>query len=140
MKKSKKYYATFDRNGTEDEIIIHTPQGRPMLSVAFWDEQFLEPDDPEWVAIDQKKADAMLIVNALNAYPRSSPKKTTNDDKAFIVEAITYTIKEIDYWHRDVFIEGEEKHPLHSNWAHAYSKLRTARDILSARSRGRKPV
>jgi hypothetical protein len=140
MTKRKQYYAEFDRNGTEDEIIIYTPQGRPMLSVAFWDEPYRDADDPVRLEADQKKADAMLIINALNAYSRGTPKETTNDDKALIVEAITYTMKEIDFWYRDLLIEGEEKHPLDANWAHAYSKLRTARDILSARSRRRKPV
>jgi hypothetical protein len=55
------YYATLDRNGTEDEITIHAPDGRRMLCVAFWDED----DIPD---ADQLKADAMLIVKALNAY------------------------------------------------------------------------
>jgi hypothetical protein len=132
MTKRKQYYGEFDRNGTEDEIIIYTPQGRPMLSVAFWDEQYRDANDPVRLEADQKKADAMLIINALNAYPRSSSKKMTKDDKAFVVEAITYTIKEINYQHRDVLVEGEEKHPLDANWAHAYSKLSAARDIVLA--------
>jgi hypothetical protein len=140
MTKRKKYYATFDRNGTEDEIIIYTPEGRAMLSVAFWDEPYRDADDPVRLESEQKKADAMLIINALNEFRRSSSKKMTKDDKAFVVEAITYTIKEINYQHRDVLVEGEEKHPLDANWAHAYSKLRTARDILSASSHRRKPV
>ena len=61
MKNKKKYYATLGLNGTEDEIIIFTPTGRPMLSVAFWDE-------PHNLDAEQKKADAILICNALNAY------------------------------------------------------------------------
>jgi hypothetical protein len=59
--KHKCYYATLDRNGTEDEITIFTPDGRRMLCVAFWDE-------PDIASAAQLKDDALLIVNALNAY------------------------------------------------------------------------
>ena len=65
-----RYYATLDRNGTEDEIVIHTPEGRPMLSVAFWDDEGPDEDgnpDPLKASADQIKADAALIVQALNA-------------------------------------------------------------------------
>jgi len=55
------YHATIDRNGTEDELTIHTPEGRPMLCVEFWDE-------PDSVTAQQLKKDALLIVKALNAY------------------------------------------------------------------------
>jgi hypothetical protein len=65
-----KYYATLDRNGTEDEITIFTPDGRRMLCVAFWDE-------PDIASAGQLKADAVLIVNALNAYRPKVAKKTT---------------------------------------------------------------
>jgi hypothetical protein len=66
-KKRKEYYATLDRNGTEDEITIYTPDGRAMLCVGFWDENAW--DDGQENA-DQLKADAVLIVDALNAYRR----------------------------------------------------------------------
>jgi hypothetical protein len=76
MTKRKQYYATFDRNGTEDEIVLYTPEGRAMLSVAFWDEPYRDKHDPNQLAIDQKKADAALILNALNAY---KPKGIKNN-------------------------------------------------------------
>lgn len=60
------YSATLSRNGTEDEITIYTPRGRPMLCVAFWDRE--DDDDPLREHADQLKADALLIVKALNAY------------------------------------------------------------------------
>lgn len=63
MTKRKRYYATVDRNGTEDEITIHAPDGNCMAFIWLWD----EPDCPE---AKRKKADATLIVNALNAYRR----------------------------------------------------------------------
>lgn len=76
MTKSWKYHATLDRNGTEDEIIIYTPQGRAMLSVAFWDEPYRHKKDPVRPEAEQKKADAMLIVDALNAYkPRRAKRR-----------------------------------------------------------------
>jgi hypothetical protein len=61
-----KYYATLDRNGTEDEITIITPEGRAMLCVGFWDAEW--DDDPLKHNADQLKADALLIVDALNSY------------------------------------------------------------------------
>lgn len=70
MTKRKSYYATQRRNGTEDEITIYTPGGRQMLCVGFWDAEW--DDDPVKHDAEQLKADAMLIVNALNAYRRKS--------------------------------------------------------------------
>ena len=32
------YYATQDRNGTEDEITIHAPDGRPLAVIQYWEE------------------------------------------------------------------------------------------------------
>jgi hypothetical protein len=69
---TKKYYATTCRNGTEDEIIIHAPDGREMLCVGFWDAEW--DDDPMKHNADQLKADALLIVNALNAYAKKPPR------------------------------------------------------------------
>lgn len=65
MTEHNRYYATQDRNGTEDEITIYTPEGRRMLCVAFWDKD--EWDDGQEDA-GQIKADVEMIVNALNAY------------------------------------------------------------------------
>src|SRR4051812_30580082 len=62
----REYYSTQDRNGTEDEITIYTPDGRPMLCVGFWDVEHVE--DPANDNPDQVKADALLIVDALNIY------------------------------------------------------------------------
>jgi hypothetical protein len=67
----KEYYATLDRNGTEDEITLYTPEGRRMLCVSFWD----EADIPE---AGQFKADAGLIVEALNAYHRPAVGKDSS--------------------------------------------------------------
>ena len=55
------YYHTQDRNGTEDEILIHAPDGTEMACIWFWDQ-----GDERSAAI---KADAQLIVDAINAYP-----------------------------------------------------------------------
>lgn len=48
------YHLSRDKNGTEDEIRIHAPDGRIMASIFFWDES------------EQAEADARLIVEALN--------------------------------------------------------------------------
>ena len=69
---SKAYYWTLDRNGTEDEITIYTPEDRPMLCVAFWDKNAW--DDGQENA-PQLKADAQLIVDALNAYRKGRRKR-----------------------------------------------------------------
>jgi hypothetical protein len=66
MPDQKQYYAARSRNGTEDEITIYTPDDRSMLCVAFWDRE--DDDDPLGEHADQLKADAELIVNALNSY------------------------------------------------------------------------
>lgn len=61
MTKRKKYYLSLDRNGTEDEITIHAPNGRGIAFIWFW-------DDAECVEAAQKHRDAKLIVDALNAF------------------------------------------------------------------------
>ena len=64
------YHASLGRNGTEDEITIRAPDGRALAQIWFWDE---EPDQPG-VGDQQAKADAQLLVAALNAYrARSGP-------------------------------------------------------------------
>lgn len=62
---SKEYYWTLDRNSTEDEITIYTPDDRAMLCVAFWDKNAW--DDGQENA-PQLKSDAQLIVDARNGY------------------------------------------------------------------------
>lgn len=71
---TKNYYWTQGRNGTEDEITIYTPDDRPMLCVAFWDKR--DCDDGQENA-PELKADAQLIVDALNAYQRNTTTKPT---------------------------------------------------------------
>jgi hypothetical protein len=68
MANRKPYYATLDRNGTEDEITLYNPDGRRMLCVAFWDE-------PDIVSSAVLKADALLIVDALNTYKERYPRQ-----------------------------------------------------------------
>lgn len=70
MTRRKGYYSTHCRNGTEDEITLHTPKGRPMLCVGCWDAEW--DDDPIKHDADQLKADAALIVDAVNAYRDAS--------------------------------------------------------------------
>ena len=59
----KGYYATYRRNGTEDEFIIHRPNGDEMAFRQFWD----EPDTN-----DGERAEKIVehIVAALNAYKK----------------------------------------------------------------------
>ena len=64
MSKRKRYYATLDRNGTEDEITIRTPDGREMAFMQFW--EYFNGERTE--GAKQAEADAELIVKALNAY------------------------------------------------------------------------
>ena len=66
----KKFYADQSRNGTEDEITIYTPDGRAMLCVGFWDAE--HDDDPSKHNADQIKADATLIVEALNSHRKAA--------------------------------------------------------------------
>jgi hypothetical protein len=63
-KKDKCYYATLAREAAMDELTIHAPDGRPMASILFWDED----DEVAKPAADRAKADTDLIVKALNAY------------------------------------------------------------------------
>ena len=69
MTKRNNYYTTRRRNGTEDEITLHSPTGRAMLCVAFWDAEY--DNDPAKLNADQLKADAERIVTALNANRRT---------------------------------------------------------------------
>lgn len=64
MTKRKKYYVTIDRNGTEDELCVHAPDGRIMASTQTWHD--VDTDG-------QAQADIKLIVDALNAYKREAP-------------------------------------------------------------------
>lgn len=66
MTKQKRYYTTQDRNGTEDEITIRTPDGKSMAFLWFWDEQ----DEAAKPQADRAKADAWLIVEALNDHQK----------------------------------------------------------------------
>jgi hypothetical protein len=70
---TKAYYWTLGCNGTEDEITIYTPDDREMLCVGFWDRKAW--DDGQENA-PQLKADAQLIVDALNAYRQGRRKRT----------------------------------------------------------------
>lgn len=83
------YYATLDRNGTEDEITIYTPDGRAMLCVGFWDAEWGNEEGMAIVEHDaaQIKADAELIVKALNAYRPRKPKKQLTDYERAIAKA-----------------------------------------------------
>jgi hypothetical protein len=67
-RRSRKYYATLDRNGTEDEITITSPAGEELAYIWFW-------DDPESTYVPQAMVDAMLMVNALNAYKPKAARK-----------------------------------------------------------------
>jgi hypothetical protein len=70
MTTRKPYYLMLAREAAMDEITIHAPNGRPMASIAFWDED----DEFATPAADRAKADAELIIKALNAYrPRKPP-------------------------------------------------------------------
>lgn len=63
------YHASQDRNGTEDEITIHAPDGREMAHIWFWDE---EHDLGDAIAGPEAKVDGQHIVAALNAYASRS--------------------------------------------------------------------
>ncbi len=80
MKKRKRYQAVQSRNGTEDEITIYTPAGRAMLCFGFWDAEY--DNDPAKLNADQLRADATLIVDALNAYRRISTASLLKTVKA----------------------------------------------------------
>ena len=58
------YHTSQRRNGTEDEIIIHGPDGRHMAYIWFWEKGW----DGPGVGDKTAKADARRIINALNAY------------------------------------------------------------------------
>jgi hypothetical protein len=63
-RKRTRSYATLDRNGTEDEIAFHAPDGRKLAFIWFWDEEYDQPG----VGDKEAKMDAQLILNALNVY------------------------------------------------------------------------
>lgn len=60
MTAEPQYHATLDRNGTEDEVTIHAPDGRPMAIIQFW--------ASEMEGAARTGENARLIVDALNAY------------------------------------------------------------------------
>jgi hypothetical protein len=100
----KRYHATLDRNGTEDEITIYTPEGRPMLCVGFWDayddEDLNKPD------VDQLKADAVLIVEALNTFEKARRWRRTLNAAEHFLRSLTYdtdATPELRNLHRRVF-------------------------------------
>jgi hypothetical protein len=68
--RGERYHISQRRNGTEDEIIIHAPDGRHMASIWFWDEEHGEPG----VGDKEAKAAGRLIVDALNAYAAGQTK------------------------------------------------------------------
>lgn len=53
------YTATLDVDGTEDELTIRDPEGRPMATIQFW--------DSDEGSRNRAHADARAIVAALNA-------------------------------------------------------------------------
>lgn len=55
-------------NDTDGEITLYTPDGRAMLSVEFWDPDYDHKPARDYA--DQLRADALLIVEALNAHRR----------------------------------------------------------------------
>ena len=63
------YYTSQRRNGTEDEIVIHAPDGREMAYIWFWDKGWDGPGAGDKTA----KTDARRIINALNAYQPARP-------------------------------------------------------------------
>lgn len=57
----KRYYLTYGRSGTEDEITIRRPNGDEMAIIQYWDES--DTNDAE-----RAEKTAGHIVDALNAY------------------------------------------------------------------------
>ena len=73
------YHTSQRRNGTEDEIVIHAPDGREMAYIWFWEKGWDGPGAGDRTA----KADARRIVNALNAYqPDRDPAAAPADAPA----------------------------------------------------------
>lgn len=70
----KRYYLTYGRNGTEDEITIHRPNGDEMAIIQYWD----EPDTNDAERVEKT---AQHIVDALNAYDKRLclPKRRIDD-------------------------------------------------------------
>jgi hypothetical protein len=89
-KREEGYYTSQDRNGTEDEITIHAPDGRELAYIWFWE---AEADQPG--AGDQEaKADAQHIVAALNAYRPGSPPGQDADTKPYYAGIVPKAIFE----------------------------------------------
>ncbi len=72
MAKQVKYFGSIGRNGTEDEIIIHAPNGREMARIWFWDAEHGEPG----VGDKEAKTNGQLIIAALNAYRPEFSRET----------------------------------------------------------------
>ena len=58
----------------------------------------------------------------------------TKDDKAIIIEALSFAMKEISFWHRDVLIEGEHNHPHDACGRTPTTNCAAARDLLKGRA------
>jgi hypothetical protein len=58
------YHARYGRDGTEDEIRIHAPDGRPLAYIWYWEAEYDQPGAGD----KEAHADAQLILDALNAY------------------------------------------------------------------------
>ncbi len=69
QRRAPAYHTSQRRNGTEDEIVIHAPDGREMAYIWFWDQ---EGDQPG-VGDKEARADARRIVDALNAHRQARP-------------------------------------------------------------------
>ncbi len=66
----KRYFVTLDRNGTEGQITLHSPEGKPMMRIVTCNPEF--DDDLAWLDADQLQADADLIVEALNVHRKAA--------------------------------------------------------------------
>jgi hypothetical protein len=96
MSNKPRYYASLDRNGTEDEILIHAPDGRAMSFIWFW-------DDPDCPYAKRHKADGKLIVRALNAYRPGEDIPVTRKRRYH------FTTGHQSYWESQVAVEGEKQ-------------------------------
>jgi hypothetical protein len=134
--KRKPYYATMDRNGTEDEIAIRTPDGRVMAYMQFWD----EPDIPE---AKTHKDDATLIVKALNAYRRQQvaggQNAVTGDHLpagpvlAEMSDEVAQALSRVvDYLWQDEMAGFAETSPAEDREGHVFLSLRLVRRWLGS--------
>src|SRR5262249_5370497 len=69
QRRGQGYYTSQRRNGTEDEIIIHAPDGRHRAYIRSWEKGWEGPGAGDKPA----KADARRILGALNAYQPARP-------------------------------------------------------------------